>query len=590
MFYHKYASSLVSLVKLAIQVSPALLCGMVLLNILASLIPAGLIYAGKIILDTLVLLLKQPGKSIHPLIFWISIECLLRFSQIWLARFTTIYNQRFSNRLQLVIQRDFLMACAKVPYHRFEDSHFYQDLNLMIGRVFYGATSYLMMLISLMRSFIQLASVFALLFQINIVFLLVIVALNLLSLFSQSRRSRQNFSQEREISSIQRLSSYVFQLLTTDSFLRDIKLFGTETFFRRLYFQQCEKIHQARQTMLAKDQNFHSLFETLSALSYYAFYIHIIFSVLKGVLSVGDISLYQRAYTAIDSGLLSFMNCLNNIDESHLYFKKYFDFQADTLTPKTGQDLNQPLQKIDIQHLSFCYAGAKQAALQDIQMTFKAGEIVAIVGSNGCGKTTLIKLLSGLYPSPEGAILINGMPLSQLNTESYQQRLGVLFQDFNRYDLSLRNNIVCGAADFEQDEARLAQTIQTAHLEGLLEKLALGLETPLAKSYEQGQQPSSGEWQKIALSRLIFRDADLIILDEALTHLDNHNRAYFMQVLREWVKKHKKILVLVSHQLHQIQVADRIYVIDQGHLAEQGSHHELLDRGGKYHALWLQES
>jgi len=541
-------------------------------------------------LDHLIAAVSNPVKSrIQILLLWIAAECVLRFVQIILSRMTLLYNQRFSNRLQYQIQQDFLSACAREPYHHFEDAAFYQKLQMMINRVFYGASGYLLQWITWFRSIMQLFSVLVLLVHINLVFLFVIVTLNIFSFWSNCKRIQRNFAKEDVLNKKQRQISYLFQILTSDIFLRDLKLFAAEIFFQKRYLHHYQNLQEQRQALLRKDQQHSNGLEVLTTLSYYAFYIYIVFGVLHKKLTVGDISLYQRAYTALDGGIHNFLSGFSSLYENNLYFEQYFAFIACKKSTDTRQILAGTLNKLSVRNLNFTYPQAKLPTLQNINLELKAGEIIAIVGANGCGKTTLIKLLSGLYPVTAGAIQVQDKDLTTLDLASYQKRLGVIFQDFNRYALSFKDNLICAQTEYAEDTQRLLQAIQTAQLQDVLEKMAQGLETILAQSYEHGQQPSSGEWQKIALTRLLFRNPDLIVLDEALANLDNDHRNYFVHLLRTFAKQQKKMIIFIGHQLPCLQFVDKIYVMDQGRIVEEGPHDILLAHQGRYYHLWLKD-
>lgn len=586
----KHVAPLISVLKLATRVSPGLLVIMVCLNIAISVIPAGMIYVGKVILDLLVYNVAHHGNSLKPLFIWVSVECFLRFAQIALTQSSTLYNQKFANRLQLRIQQDFFAACARQAYHHFENPEFYQKLQLMIGRVFYGATSYLMTLIAWFRTLIQFVSIFALLADINIFFLIVIIALNILAFAGNCKRIKKSFSKEQELTKKQRKISYLFQLLTSDTWIRDLKLFGAELFFQKRYLNDYQELQKDRQKIMKNNQQFGSFMEIITTISYYAFYIYIIYGVIKLRLTVGDISLYQRSYTALDSNISNFLNSFTSIYENNLYFQQYFDFIAPETSHEKKSHFERPVKKIEIKNLCFRYPGATHATLRHINFQAKAGEIIAIVGQNGCGKTTLMKILSGLYPCARGEIYINDQDLTQLETASYQAGLGVIFQDFNRYALSLHDNIICGSTEHADDATRLTQAIVSTRLENVLSNLANGEETILSKSYEHGQQPSSGEWQKIALSRLFFRNPDVLILDEALANLDNINAQHMIEALKTYAQKNCKILILIGHQLHNLQFASTIYVMSEGQIVEHGTHEKLLALHGKYHELWANEN
>jgi ATP-binding cassette subfamily B protein len=276
------------------------------------------------------------------------------------------------------------------------------------------------------------------------------------------------------------------------------------------------------------------------------------------------------------------------VDQHTAFLDDYFSFLA--IDPLVPTPINpQPAPKtfsdgIEFDNVTFSYPGGTEPALEGLSLRIRGGELIALVGDNGAGKSTLIKLLLRFYDADQGAVRVGGVNLKDLYPEALRSRIGVLFQDYASYELTVRENVMMGRPDVKINDDRVIEALRDARSEWLLKKMPNGLDSKVGRLFEGGHDLSGGEWQRLALARLMYRDADIWILDEPTSSLDPEAEAAIFAELKENLKG--RIGIVISHRFSTVRIADRIAVITGGRVAELGSHEELLAAQGRYAQLF----
>jgi ATP-binding cassette subfamily B protein len=329
-----------------------------------------------------------------------------------------------------------------------------------------------------------------------------------------------------------------------------------------------------------------TFFVVLATVGFYALFVRIAQRVLSGVLTVGDVTIYSTTTIKLRGNLQDIVLSIRDVREQLLYLHDLRHFlQIEPRMPATGAPVPNNNGVIECKELSFTYPGSKQPVLEQVSFRLEPGETVAIVGANGAGKSTLVKLLARLYEPTSGAIYFNETPITAFAPNAWQERIGFVFQQFNRYEATARENIAYGDWHHLQENPLLVQEIaKQAQIHELITGLPEGYDTLLGRKFGV-HKPSLGQWQKIAIARaLARRDSLLLILDEPTASLDAYAEYDLFCQFRELAAG--RTTILISHRFSTIGMADRILVLDQGRLVESGSHSELLAHNGHYAKLY----
>jgi ATP-binding cassette subfamily B protein len=281
------------------------------------------------------------------------------------------------------------------------------------------------------------------------------------------------------------------------------------------------------------------------------------------------------------------------VDQHTTFLDDYFTFLSiDPLLPVPQKPESIPddtISEIEFRDVTFTYPGGNAPAVEHLSLKIRKGELIALVGENGAGKSTLIKLLLRFYDADEGSVLLDGIDVKKMKPEDLRDRMGVLFQDYATYELTVRENVTMGRPNGSTDDSRIIKALQDSRSEWLVKKMANGLDSKVGRLFEGGHDLSGGEWQRLALARIMYRNADIWILDEPTAALDPEAEAEIFAELKENLKG--RIGIVISHRFSTVRIADRIAVIEDGHISELGTHNELLRANNTYaHLFELQAS
>jgi ATP-binding cassette subfamily B protein len=408
------------------------------------------------------------------------------------------------------------------------------------------------------------------------------------SFLSQSQHAERAFRAVSRRAPEARLLNYLETLLTGNDTIKEIKLFGLggplleryQKLFTQFYLED---------RAIAEKRTWAGLgWGMVSNLVYYGSYAWIVLRTVAGLITLGDMTMFLAIFRQSQSSIRSLLDSLNRLYESNLYLDNlmtYLKLKPLLVTPVNGLTAPAPIRRgIEFRQVSFRYPGSDVYVLRDINLHIHPGERIALVGLNGAGKTTLIKLLTRLYDPTEGQVLLDGVDLREYDLPSLHQRFGVIFQDYVRYQFTVRENIGFGQVDALDDLARIRDAAERGGASPIIEDMPNGYDTMLGRRWEKGRELSGGQWQKIALARAFMRKAEVLVLDEPTSALDAEAEYEVFRRFGDLVEG--RIAVLISHRFSTVRMADRIVVLSAGKILELGSHAELIELDGAYARLF----
>jgi ATP-binding cassette subfamily B protein len=294
------------------------------------------------------------------------------------------------------------------------------------------------------------------------------------------------------------------------------------------------------------------------------------------------------AFSSVSGTLGQISSTFVAVDQHTTFLDDYFSFLAIepliSIPPKPQPIPDESIEGIEFDNITFIYPGGMEPAVDELSLHIRKGELMALVGENGAGKSTLIKLLLRFYDVQQGKVMIGGVDVKNMDPETLRNRIGVLFQDYATYELSVRENVMMGRPNGTADDKKVMKALQDSRSEWLVNKMPNGLDSKVGRLFEGGHDLSGGEWQRLALARIMYRNADIWILDEPTSSLDPEAEAAIFAELKENLKG--RIGIVISHRFSTVRIADRIAVIDDGHVTELGTHEELLKAGNRYAQLF----
>jgi ATP-binding cassette subfamily B protein len=476
---------------------------------------------------------------------------------------------------------------ARLDLEQFEDSSFYDKLERARQQTI-GRTILLSQVLSQLQDLITMGFLAAGLMVFN-PWLMALLFITVLPAFmGEVYFNDQTYSLSRRQTPERRELDYVRYIGASDETAKEVKLFNLSGFLIDRFKILSQKFYLDNKRIAMKRSLWGTAFSLFGTLGYYGAYVFIIYKTIGGKISIGDLVFLSGSFRQLRSLLDGILTRFTAVSQGAIYLKDFFDFfeiQPSIVPSANALPFPNPVkQGFVFEQVGFRYANAENWAIRGVSFTLQAGEKLALVGENGAGKTTLVKLLARLYDPTEGRILLDGHDLRDYNLAELRKNIGVIFQDYIRYQMTVSQNIAVGNIDEKENRELIVQAAKKSLADRLVQKLAGRYEQALGKRFNQGVELSGGEWQKIALARAYMKEAQLLILDEPTSALDA--RAEFEVFQRFAELTQGKTAVLISHRFSTVRMADRILVLDKGTVLEIGSHYELLQKEGRYAELF----
>ncbi|TAF66141.1 MAG: ABC transporter ATP-binding protein [Cytophagales bacterium] len=562
------------------QTSPSLTLSNALLRLLKAVLPLALLYVGKLIIDEV---LRPTGLLWQ----WVIVElCLAIFSDI-LNRAITLLDALLGDLMANESSIKLMQHAARLDLPQFEDATFYDKLE-RARRQTISRTMLMSQLLAQLQDTITLVALTVGLVLFNPWLILILVIAVVPSFLSENYFNRSSYSLARSWTPERRELDYLRYIGASDETAKEVKIFGISDFLIERFRLLATKFYLMNRQLAIKRALWGSFFNALGNAGYYTAFAYIVYQALIGKISIGDLTFLAGSFRQMQSILQGILARFTSIAESALYLQDFFDFfamQPLITSPAQPEAMPEILKEGFIfENVGFKYPNTERWAIRNVSFHLKAGEKLALVGENGAGKTTLVKLLARLYDADEGRIFLDGKDIKNYDLKEYREKVGVIFQDYVRFQLNISENIAIGKIEERQNQTLIQRAAQQSLADTVIEKLPEKYQQMLGKRFNNGVELSGGEWQKVAIGRAYMRDAQLVILDEPTAALDARAEYEVFQRFAELTKG--KTAVLISHRFSTVRMADRILVLKGGFLQEIGTHEELLANKGLYSELF----
>jgi ATP-binding cassette subfamily B protein len=578
--------------KLIWQTSPALTLGNVALRLLRAALPLAMLYVGQQIIDGVVALNQADYRPawLWPVSGLVALEFGLVLLSDALGRGVALLDSLLGDLFANVSSVRLMRHAAELDLDQFEDSTFYDKLERARRQTLSRSV-----LMSQVLAQGQDAVTLVLLAAGLVAFQPWLLGLLLLAVvpafLGESHFNERSYSLSHSWTPERRELDYLRQTGASDETAKEVKIFGLSDFLINRFETLSDQFYRQNKALALRRAGWGTVFAAVGAAGYYGAYLYIIQRAVYGSISIGQLTFLAGSFARLRGLLEGILSRFSQVADGALYLQDFFEFfqiAPRIVRPALGQAVRpfpRPIrQGFTFEDVGFKYKNAEKWALRHLSFELHAGEKLALVGENGAGKTTIVKLLARLYDPSEGRILLDGHDLREYDPAELRQEIGVIFQDFVRFQLPAGQNLAVGRISERQNQPRIEQAAHQSLADTVIAKLPQGYDQMIGRRFNGGVDLSGGEWQKIALGRAYMREAQLLILDEPTAALDARAEFEVFERFKELTQG--KTAVLISHRFSTVRMADRILVVENGRVQEIGSHEELLAKGGRYAELF----
>ncbi len=558
--------------------------------LLRGVLPIVLIIAIKLLVDELakVIIGDDVNASLTPNLYLsLAFASGLFLLNAVIGSVSGLIKERHSYFISDYIQNLIHKRTTTLEFSNFEEVRFQNVFYRAINEASYRPTRIYYGVIKIIQNLITLLFISGILAVLHWGVLLLVFMASMPVVIIRLRYSGKMFDVKKRYTEQERFVNYYNRLLTGKEFAKELRIFNLASLFKKRFEEQKNRLRDKQYKILKVKAVREVFFQVIAAVVMLLVFVYVAKQAAEGKVTQGQMVMYLLALYRGHGFLQELLSNLAVLYEDGLFLRNFFefvDYKANERNRAEVLDFPTTLSKgIEIKNLKFKYPDSKRFVFENLNFTIKEGETIALVGANGAGKTTLVKLLSGLYKPTEGAVLYNGVDIAHMAQASIAKNISVIFQDFMLYNTSAKENIWFGDIEKNIEDENIYKSAQKSGLHQTLTNLPKGYHTTLGTLFKDSEMLSMGEWQRIALARSFFNDAQVVILDEPTSSMDAYTEGLLIQNFKEIVKD--RTAIIISHRLSSIRLADRILVLENHQLVEEGTHEQLLNQKGVYYNM-----